>query len=116
MWAWVSLLPWSEVPRQGAISQLGEAASAVELLSHEDGLWGWPLLSMQCPGSLRALSRSRILQGALTSCTPALAGGTVTDPGLRRCQKGGFCAIRLYLEILPELVCGQACKTVPAVE
>lgn len=79
MWAWVSLLPRSEVPCKGQSS----TCERLPLLSQEGGLWGWPLLSMQCPESLWALSRSRSLREALTSGAPALAGGAVTDRGLR---------------------------------
>lgn len=60
MWVWGSLLPWSEVLGQGALSQWGGGCLCHRV--HADGLQGWPLLPVQCWRSLPGLSRCRILQ------------------------------------------------------
>lgn len=102
MWAWVSLLPWPEVLWQGAISAWGGAG-------------------LCCPFSARGPSGPCL--GTESCRVPSycehwpLQEGPVTDPGLHGCQNGGFCAVRLYLEILSEPMCGAGlAETVPAVE
>ena len=99
MWAWVSLLPWSEVLWQGAPSQWGGGCLCRH--TRKDGLGAGfccPCTAQGPSGPCPGTESCRV--PSCRDCGP-LQEGPVTDPGVHRCLNGGSvlpgCTWRSYL-------------------